>query len=41
MNGNLVITLVDSEISSGVKEITWDGKDNNNKNVGAGIYFTG
>ncbi len=39
INGNLVITLVDSEISSGVKEITWDGKDNNNKNVGAGIYF--
>ena len=41
MNGNLVITLVDSEMSSGMKEITWDGKDNNNKNVGAGIYFTG
>jgi len=38
MNGNLVITLVDSEMSSGMKEITWDGKDNN-KNVGAGIYF--
>jgi len=39
INGNLVITLVDSEISSGIKEITWNGKDNNNKNVGAGIYF--
>jgi len=39
LNGNLVKTLVDSEISSGMKEITWNGKDNNNKNVGAGIYF--
>jgi len=39
LNGNLVITLVDSEISSGVKMIKWNGKDNHNKNVGTGIYF--
>ena len=39
INGNLVKTLIDSEISSGMKEITWNGKNNHNKNVGAGIYF--
>jgi hypothetical protein len=37
--GRLVRTLVDAQEDAGRKTVTWDGKDNNNNVVAAGIYF--
>jgi len=37
--GEEVRTLVNKEQPSGRYEVSWDGKDNNNSNVAAGVYF--
>ena len=37
--GNEVVTLVNNYQNSGYQTITWDGKDNNNHSVSAGVYF--
>ncbi|MBC8184900.1 T9SS type A sorting domain-containing protein, partial [candidate division KSB1 bacterium] len=37
--GRKVKTLINGQISKGYHEITWDGKDENGKNVASGVYF--
>ena len=38
--GRLVKTLIDRKITSaGGKTVYWDGRDNNNRPVTAGVYF--
>ncbi len=39
IKGQVVKTLLKEQIESGEHRITWDGKDNNNKQVASGIYF--
>lgn len=39
IKGQLVKTLLNSSIESGIHNITWDGKDSNSKTVSSGIYF--
>jgi FlgD Ig-like domain len=39
MKGQLVRKLVQGQFTSGVHSVTWDGKDDNSKNVGSGLYF--
>ena len=39
MKGQKVRQLVCSQISSGEHSITWNGKDDNGKNVGSGLYL--
>ncbi|MCX8014961.1 MAG: choice-of-anchor J domain-containing protein, partial [candidate division WOR-3 bacterium] len=38
-SGRIIKTLVNSELSSGVYNFTWNGTDENNKKVAEGIYF--
>ena len=40
IRGQLVKTLVNNEVMSGTKNITWDGTDNNNSPVSTGVYFS-
>jgi hypothetical protein len=40
IRGQKVRTLVNNTIEAGIHEITWNGKDDNNKNVSSGIYFS-
>ncbi|MBT3318106.1 T9SS type A sorting domain-containing protein, partial [bacterium] len=37
--GRLVRTLVDQELESAVHEVTWLGRDDDNKQVASGVYF--
>ena len=37
--GQLVIVLIDGEAKVGLNEIIWNGKDQNNRKVGSGVYF--
>lgn len=37
--GRLVRTLVDSDLSGGTQEVTWDGRDASGRGVGSGSYF--
>lgn len=37
--GRLVRTLVDAKQNAGRKTVTWNGKDNKNNSVSAGVYF--
>jgi flagellar hook assembly protein FlgD len=37
--GQKIRTLVNTEISAGKHESQWDGKDDNNKPMGSGIYL--
>ncbi len=39
MRGQLVKILVNEAKESGNYTVTWDGKDNSNKNVSSGVYF--
>ncbi|UCF71664.1 MAG: T9SS type A sorting domain-containing protein [candidate division WOR-3 bacterium] len=39
VTGQLVRTLVDQRIEAGRHSVTWDGRDNNGKNVASGVYF--
>jgi len=31
--------LIDEVLPSGMHQIVWNGKDNNNRNVASGMYF--
>jgi len=37
--GQLIRTLIDGELDPGYYSITWDGRDNNNRQLANGIYF--
>ncbi|UCH85652.1 MAG: hypothetical protein JSW50_08200 [Candidatus Latescibacterota bacterium] len=37
--GELVRTLVNATLPAGLKEVTWDGKDENGAEVSSGVYF--
>jgi len=39
MRGQLVKTLVNSELENDYYEIVWTGRDNSNKSVASGVYF--
>lgn len=39
IRGQMIRTLVNSEIERGYHKIVWDGRDNSNRGVGSGIYF--
>lgn len=39
LKGQLVKTLVDSEIPKGKHKVIWNGTDRNEKVVGSGVYF--
>jgi hypothetical protein len=38
-SGRLIRTLIDKTQDSGRKTVYWNGKDNNNRTVSAGVYF--
>jgi flagellar hook assembly protein FlgD len=40
VKGQLVCTLVKASQEAGIHNITWNGKDSNNRNVSSGIYFS-
>ncbi|MCB5260772.1 MAG: C25 family cysteine peptidase [Candidatus Cloacimonetes bacterium] len=37
--GQRVKTLINSDLAPGMHSVTWNGKDDNNRNVASGIYF--
>ncbi len=39
IKGQLVKKLIDEVLPSGMHQIVWNGKDNNNRNVASGMYF--
>ncbi len=39
VRGQLVKTLVDNNLNAGKHEIVWNGRDEENRQVGSGIYF--
>lgn len=39
VTGRLVRTLVDARLPEGPHEVTWDGRDNEGRGVGSGMYF--
>ena len=39
VSGRLVRTLIDGKLDAGYHRSRWDGKDEEGRNVGAGIYF--
>jgi hypothetical protein len=39
IKGQKVKTLVNEHMTAGNQDVTWDGKDTNNKSVSSGIYF--
>jgi hypothetical protein len=39
LNGKVVRTLVDAELSAGEQELSWDGRDQRGKHLASGVYF--
>jgi len=39
LKGQLVKTLIDSEMAAGPHSVIWNGKDSNNQAVASGVYF--
>ncbi|MBC8416221.1 MAG: T9SS type A sorting domain-containing protein [Candidatus Cloacimonetes bacterium] len=39
IKGQKVKTLINEQMTAGNHDVTWDGKDTNNKSVSSGIYF--
>ena len=39
VRGQLVRTLVDEEMSAGVKKVKWNGRDGTGRSVASGIYL--
>ncbi|MDY0128546.1 MAG: T9SS type A sorting domain-containing protein, partial [Candidatus Cloacimonadaceae bacterium] len=39
LKGQLVKTLIDSEMAAGLHSVVWNGKDSNNQAVASGVYF--
>lgn len=39
VQGRLVRTLIDDELQPGSREVAWNGRDNDGRNVASGIYF--
>jgi hypothetical protein len=39
LKGQLVKTLIDSEMEAGPHSVVWNGKDGNNQAVASGVYF--
>lgn len=39
LKGQLVKTLVDGQLTEGMHNAVWNGKDNNNRSVASGVYF--
>jgi hypothetical protein len=39
VKGQLVKTLISSELASGDHSVVWNGKDKNDKDVSSGMYF--
>ena len=39
IKGQLVKTLVDGRMDAGIHDITWEGDDNNSRQVGSGVYM--
>ncbi|MBT5419999.1 MAG: T9SS type A sorting domain-containing protein, partial [Candidatus Cloacimonetes bacterium] len=39
MRGQLVKTLVNTELENAYHEIVWNGKDNSGKTTASGVYF--
>jgi flagellar hook assembly protein FlgD len=37
--GQKVSTLVDSEKNAGTHSVSWNGRDNDGKKLGSGVYF--
>ncbi len=40
VKGQKIRTLINKKINPGYHQIEWNGKDNNNKNVSSGVYFS-
>ncbi len=40
VKGQKIRTLLNEEINPGYHQVEWNGKDNNNKNVSSGVYFS-
>jgi len=40
VKGQLVKTLLNGELEAAQHKVTWNGKDNNDRNVSSGIYFS-
>ena len=38
-SGRIVKTLVNNQVERGIYNLTWNGKDENNRAVAEGIYF--
>ena len=39
IKGQMVRTLVDNALDAGIHKITWNGKNQDNRTVGSGVYF--
>ncbi len=39
INGKEIRTLIDEDETEGIKTVTWNGRDNNGRQVSSGVYF--